>query len=110
LAPEFVPYYVSGIRYQNELSNQLKLSLFLLNGWQKIQWQKKIPSLGTQLEWKNKKEFLNWTTYIGNEKLCEHVNLNMCMHLNGEKIYINPLWKGYFTRQGPRLGPISSQI
>lgn len=49
-------------------------------------------------------------SYIGNEKLCEHVNLNMCMHLNGEKLYINPLWKGYFTRQGPRLGPISSQI
>lgn len=68
LAPEYVPYYVSGIRYQNELSNRLKLSLFLLNGWQKIQWQKKIPSLGTQLEWKNKKEYLNWTTYVGNEK------------------------------------------
>jgi hypothetical protein len=68
LAPEFVPYFVSGIRYQNEFSKQLKLTLFLLNGWQKIELQKKIPSFGTQLEWRKRKEYVNWTTYAGNEK------------------------------------------
>jgi hypothetical protein len=68
LAPELVPYYVNGIRYQNELSKNYKLSLFLLNGWQKIEIQKKIPSLGTQLEWRKNKEYINWTTYLGNEK------------------------------------------
>ncbi len=68
LAPEFVPYYVTGLRYQNELSKNYKLSLFLMNGWQKIRLQKKIPSLGTQLEWRKNKDYINWTTYAGNEK------------------------------------------
>jgi hypothetical protein len=68
IAPEYVPYYSSGIRYQNEISKMYKLSLFLFNGWQKIEWQKKIPSLGTQIEWKKDKEYISWTTYSGNEK------------------------------------------
>ncbi|MFM7682831.1 MAG: outer membrane beta-barrel protein [Bacteroidota bacterium] len=68
LAPEFVPYYVTGLRYQNELSKNYKLTLFLMNGWQKIELQKKIPSLGTQLEWRKNKDYINWTTYAGNEK------------------------------------------
>jgi len=45
-------------------------------------------------------------SYKGNNNLCEHINLNLCMYLNGEKIYINPLWKGYFNRQGPNKGPL----
>lgn len=68
IAPEYVPYYSSGIRYQNELTKNYKLTLFLFNGWQKIELQKKIPSLGTQLEWKKDKEYVSWTTYTGNEK------------------------------------------
>jgi hypothetical protein len=68
LAPEFVPYYITGLRYQNEISKKLKLSLFLLNGWQKIGFQNKIPSLGTQLEYKVDKHSISWTTYSGNEK------------------------------------------
>jgi hypothetical protein len=43
-------------------------------------------------------------SYIGNNNLCEHVNLNICMYKQGEKLYINPLWKGYFNRQGPQTG------
>lgn len=68
IAPEYVPYYSSGIRYQNELSKSYKLTLFLFNGWQKIELQKKIPSLGTQLEWRKNKEYISWTTYTGSEK------------------------------------------
>jgi hypothetical protein len=68
LAPEFVPYYVTGIRHQNEITKNLKLTLFILNGWQKIEFQNKIPSLATQLEWRKNKNYLNWTTYSGNEK------------------------------------------
>lgn len=63
-----MPYYSSGIRYQNELSKNYKLTLFLFNGWQKIEPQKKIPSLGTQLEWKKNKEYISWTTYTGTEE------------------------------------------
>jgi hypothetical protein len=68
ISPEFVPYYCAGVRYQNELSENYKLTLFLLNGWQKIELQKKIPSLGTQLEWRKNKEYISWTTYTGNER------------------------------------------
>ena len=75
LAPEFVPYYISAIRYQNELSKYFKLSLFLLNGWQKIELQKKIPSLATQIEWRKNKNYLSWTTYTGNEKTESTQNL-----------------------------------
>jgi hypothetical protein len=46
-------------------------------------------------------------SYKGKNDICEHVNLNLCMYLNGEKIYINPLWKGYFNRQGHLVGPLS---
>ena len=41
IAPEFVPYYLTGIRYKNAISEKLKLNLFLLNGWQKIEFQNK---------------------------------------------------------------------
>lgn len=72
LAPEFVPYYITGLRYQNELTKELKLSLFLMNGWQKIGVNKQIPSFGTQLEYKKKQNYLNWTTYSGNESSVQY--------------------------------------
>lgn len=72
LAPEFVPYYITGLRYQNELTKELKLSLFLMNGWQKIGLNKQIPSFGTQLEFKKNQNYLNWTTYSGKESSGQH--------------------------------------
>ena len=77
LAPEMVPYYVTAMRYQNELSKKIKFSLFLMNGWQKIELQKKIPSLGTQLEWRKNNEYISWTTYTGNEKTETNPNLGL---------------------------------
>ncbi len=79
LAPEFVPYYVTAIRYQNELSKKIKFSLFLMNGWQKIELQKKIPSFGTQFEWRKNNEYISWTTYAGNEK--NQLNSNLGLRL-----------------------------
>lgn len=43
-------------------------------------------------------------SYLGDTE-CEHINLHKCMYNNGGKLYINPLWKGYFNIQGPQ-GPI----
>lgn len=68
LAPEYVPYYLLGARYKKKLSTQFNLTVFLLNGWQHIDFQKKIPSLGTQLEYTKSKHYISWTTYHGNEK------------------------------------------
>lgn len=68
IAPEYVPYYLLGIRYKRKLSEKLSITTFILNGWQKLDFQRKIPSLGTQLEFANGKNYLSWTTYQGNEK------------------------------------------
>ena len=68
LAPEYVPYYLLGARYKKKLSPTLQFTIYLLNGWQHIDFQKKIPSLGTQLEYTKSKHYVSWTTYHGNEK------------------------------------------
>ena len=39
-------------------------------------------------------------SYLGNN-LCEHLNLNLQMHKNKKKLYINKLWRGYFDIAGP---------
>ena len=68
LAPEYVPYYLLGLRYKRKINTNLSLTTFLLNGWQHLEIQRKIPSLGTQLEYTKKKNYINWTSYQGNEK------------------------------------------
>jgi hypothetical protein len=68
VAPEYVPYYLLGIRYKRKINDRLSLTTFILNGWQHLEIQRKIPSLGTQLEYTNGKNYLSWTTYQGNEK------------------------------------------
>lgn len=68
IAPEYVPYYLLGIRYKRKLSEKLSITTFILNGWQKLDFQRKIPSLGTQLEFAKDKNYISWTTYQGNEK------------------------------------------
>jgi hypothetical protein len=68
IAPEFVPYYLLGIRYKRKINEKLSLTTFLLNGWQRLEIQRKLPSLGTQLEYTKGKNYLSWTTYQGTEK------------------------------------------
>jgi hypothetical protein len=43
-----------------------------MNGWQKIGFIRQIPSLGSQLEFKKDQNYINWTTYSGNEKSSLH--------------------------------------
>jgi hypothetical protein len=47
LAPEFVPYYISGIKYQLNLNRNWNLSLFAMNGWQKMDYSQFSPSFGS---------------------------------------------------------------
>ena len=68
LAPEYVPYYISGLKYQRTLSSNLNISLFAMNGWQKMNYSQFSPSFGSLVEFKKGKWKVNWSTYVGREK------------------------------------------
>ena len=68
-APEYVPYYLSGVKVSMPINNKVSLYLYLLNGWQNIRETNKGKSLGTQLEYKPADRWLiNWNTYVGDER------------------------------------------
>lgn len=68
-APEYVPYYLSGVKLTTPLGKKVNLYLYLLNGWQQIIDQNSKLSLGTQLEIRPTDNLLiNWDTYIGDER------------------------------------------
>ena len=68
-APEYVPYYLSGIKLSVPLSAKLNAYFYLLNGWQQIQDVNANKSIGTQLEYRPSDYLLiNWNTYLGNER------------------------------------------
>lgn len=69
LSAEYVPYYLSGIKFTLPVSKKITVYLYGLNGWQKIRVGEYAGTAGTQLEIKlNDKMLLNWNTYIGNER------------------------------------------
>ena len=68
LAPENVPYYLSGAKITFPLSEKINAYLYLINGWQQIHDVNSAKSVGTQLEYQiNAKNSINWNTYIGDE-------------------------------------------
>ena len=68
-APEYVPYYLSGLKLTLPLSNKIIGYFYLLNGWQQIGDPNKGKSLGTQLEYRPSDNWLiNWNTYVGSEE------------------------------------------
>jgi hypothetical protein len=67
-APEYVPYYLSGIKLSMPITNKVNAYLYILNGWQQIKDANKGKSVGTQLEYRpNNYWLLNWNTYVGDE-------------------------------------------
>ncbi len=69
LAPENVPYYLSGIKTTIPLKKSWSLYLYFLNGWQVIQDNNSGKSFGSQLEFRpSNKLLLNWNNYIGDER------------------------------------------
>ncbi len=67
-APEYVPYYLSGVKLSLPISKKINSYWYLLNGWQAIQDINNPLALGTQIEYRpNKKLLINWDTYIGDE-------------------------------------------
>lgn len=69
LAPEYVPYYLSGVKMSVQISTRTSVYLYLINGWQNIQETNEGKSVGTQVEYKpNNKWLINWNTYLGDER------------------------------------------
>lgn len=68
IAPEYVPYYLTGVRLSLPVSKKINLYSYILNGWQQIEDVNSPLSLGTSLEYKpNATSTLTWNTYVGNE-------------------------------------------
>jgi hypothetical protein len=68
-APEYVPYYLTGVKLTAPLGSKVNAYLYLLNGWQQIQDQNDRLAVGTQIEYRPGNYLLiNWDTYIGDER------------------------------------------
>jgi hypothetical protein len=67
-APEYVPYYLTGLKLTMPVNAKVNAYLYILNGWQQIQDPNKNKAIGTQVEYRPDDHWLiNWNTYIGNE-------------------------------------------
>ncbi len=77
-APEYVPYYISGVKATIPLSAKLNAYVYLINGWQVIKDNNDGKSFGTQLEYRpNNKMLFNWNTYFGDERSSTNPNFRM---------------------------------
>lgn len=75
LAPENVPYYITGAKVSIPLSSKFNAYLYVMNGWQVIQDNNTGKSFGTQLEYRpNRQMLVNWNTYVGDERSAVHPN------------------------------------
>lgn len=69
VAPEYVPYYLSGLKFSFPISKKVSTYLYILNGWQQIMDLNSGKSIGTQVEYRpTDKLLLNWNTYAGVER------------------------------------------
>ncbi len=67
-APEYVPYYLTGVKLTAPLSKSLTGYVYILNGWQNITDTNTPLSFGTQLEYRpGKRTLINFNTYVGDE-------------------------------------------
>jgi len=69
LAPEYVPYYLSGVKLSIPLNDKWNIYTYILNGWQQITDQNNGKSIATQIEFRpNENHLFNWNTYVGDER------------------------------------------
>ncbi len=67
-APEYVPYYLAGVKVSVPFGERWTATIYLVNGWQQIADVNSGKSVGTQVEFRpTSKWSLNWTTYTGDE-------------------------------------------
>lgn len=65
LAAEYVPYYVSGLRWTKTWSKQFKTQAFLTNGWQRLSFTQSRPSFGFLFQYQKEKWQFNWSHFYG---------------------------------------------
>jgi hypothetical protein len=65
LSAEYVPYYVSGLRWTHQWKPDFKSQFFVTNGWQRLAFSRVRPSLGLLLQWEFKKWKWNWSHFYG---------------------------------------------
>ena len=69
LAPEMVPYYLTGMRLSGNFSKSVSAALWLLNGWQQIRDRNNKWAFSTGLTWRLKSNLtLNHTFFLGDER------------------------------------------
>lgn len=69
LAPEYVPYYIFGVRASAAVHKKLNVYLYVLNGWQQIVDQNSGKSVSVQLEFKPApRHTISWNFYAGDER------------------------------------------
>ena len=69
LAPENVPYYITGAKLSVPLARKWTSYLYFLNGWQVIQDNNKGKAIATQIEFRpGDKMLFNWNNYLGDER------------------------------------------
>jgi hypothetical protein len=87
-APEYVPYYLTGVKLSLPLGSKINSYWYLVNGWQTIQDPNQRLSFATQVEYRpTKKVLLNWNNYVGNE--------NSVLSPNFENRYFTDLYLIY---------------
>lgn len=69
LAPEYVPYYLSGVRISLPLGRRWIWYGYLVNGWQQIQDVNSLKSVVSQLEFRpDSFNLITWNMYAGSER------------------------------------------
>jgi hypothetical protein len=97
IAPEYVPYYLSGVKLSMPFSKKVTGYLYVLNGWQQILDLNSSKSIGTQIEFRpTDKLLLNWNTFIGDERSVLNPNYRLRIFTDLYAIY-NPSEKWNFT-------------
>lgn len=78
LGPEYVPYYLAGIRGNWSLGPKTNVYVYLLNGWQQIADVNKSKSVAVQLEYRpDKKHLINFNTYAGRDNCAQNPDCGM---------------------------------
>jgi hypothetical protein len=92
-APEYVPYYLSGLKLTVPLHEKVNGYLYLLNGWQQIQDVNRGKAVGTQIEYRpNNYWLLNWNTYIGSEESAANPTFRTRYFTDAFFIYSKEKW------------------
>jgi hypothetical protein len=92
-APEYVPYYLSGVKLSFPIASKVNGYLYLINGWQQMQDNNKNKAIGTQVEYRPINSLLiNWNTFVGNEQSSVHTEFSTRYFTDVFFIYSKGKW------------------